>query len=98
NGYANIVLPYVALAQPSQLKMALAHEIQHHRQCDTLWVYALEMTKVLFAVNPLVKKLIQRTMELQELACDEALVGHKRFSARAYGECLYGFAEQQMSK
>lgn len=95
---ANVVLPQDSLEDRKKLRIVVAHEIQHHRQKDTLWVYLLESLKLLIAINPIAKKLVYQIMELQELACDEALVGHGRFSPHQYGRCLYDYAEKQLLK
>jgi beta-lactamase regulating signal transducer with metallopeptidase domain len=97
-GQAHILLPSELVTEPLNLKIAIAHEIQHQRQRDTLWIYFLEIINLLFAPNPLMKRLTQQTEELQELACDEALVGRKKISPAQYGQCLYAFAENQRLK
>ncbi len=97
-GEAHIVLPSGLVTEPLNLKIAIAHEIQHQRQKDTLWIYFLEIMNLLFAPNPFVKRLTEQSEELQELACDEALVGHKKISPAQYGKCLYAFAENQLLK
>lgn len=95
NGKAHIVLPADLMMSPQKLQIAIAHEAQHHRQKDTLWIYFFEVIKLVFALNPFVKRLVEQTEELQELACDEALIGHKSFSPVQYSQCLYDFAEKQ---
>jgi membrane-bound lytic murein transglycosylase D len=89
-------LAYVAL--PSYLprneaRMTLAHELQHHRQGDTRFVFLVESIKALFFWNPASYRLARLVDEIQEFACDEALIGRRRFSARAYGRCLLRAAE-----
>ena len=98
NGRAHIVLPTELLSDPVSLSLSIAHEVQHHRQKDTLWTYYIEIARTLFGINPLAKKFLNQTVELQELACDEFLVGRKNVSPRHYGKCLYDFAEKQMLK
>ena len=97
-GSAHVVLPYEAVVDSRVMRIAVAHELQHHRQKDTLWVYVLKITKVLFAPNLAVHKLVGHIYELQEFACDEALIKTKSFSPHSYGKCLYDFAKNQMSK
>ncbi|MCB0408553.1 MAG: M56 family metallopeptidase, partial [Bdellovibrionales bacterium] len=98
NGSAHIILPTNLIENSENFKISVLHEIQHHRQRDTLWVYSFESIKIFFGINPLVKKLISQITEFQELACDEVLIGHKNISPHAYGKCLLDFAEQQLSR
>ena len=73
--------------------IAFRHEVQHHRQRDTFWVYALEFFRSIFVFNPFAHLLVKRISEIQEFACDEALVDQKHVSPHAYGGCLLKVAE-----
>ena len=83
-----VVLPLAMLANKSHTKLAVAHEFQHHRQGDTNWSYVFGFLKAFCFWNPTFLLLKKRTEELQEFACDEALLGRQKFSALAYGQCL----------
>lgn len=88
-----IVIPCAILTDPEKLRIALAHEFQHHRQLDTAWVHALSLLKIFCFWNPAVYLLNNRIYELQEFACDETLIGHQRISPKAYGRCLLWVAD-----
>jgi len=92
-GRAYIVLPAQMLAQPKDCRIALRHEAQHHRQGDTRWVYGHELLKALFFWNPAAYWLSRTMSQLQEFACDETLIGHRKISPQAYGSCLLKVAE-----
>jgi membrane-bound lytic murein transglycosylase D len=83
-----VVLPQAMLANRSHTTLAVAHEFQHHRQGDTNWSYVFGFIKAFCFWNPTFLLLKKRTEELQEFACDEALLGRQKFSAQAYGQCL----------
>ncbi len=92
-GMSWVVLPFSLLERPADFRLALRHEIQHHRQGDTHWAFAVEAIHVLFWCNP-VLKLWKRTLcELQEFSCDAALLGRRGIAAREYGSCLVRVAE-----
>ncbi len=88
SGRAYIVVPWL-----EQSPIALRHEIQHHRNGDTKWIYAYEILKAVFFWNPAVAFLVRRMTEIQEFACDEHLVGHQKVSPLAYGRCLFQAAQ-----
>src|SRR6185437_8774813 len=92
-GRAYIVLPAALLLRPTDLRIALAHEGQHHRQLDTLCVHAVLLGRALFGANPAVHWLVRQLFELQEFACDEALARHPSHCADAYCACLLRVAE-----
>lgn len=83
-----IVIPSAILTEPEKMRIALAHEFQHHRQLDTVWVHVLNLLKIFCFLNPAVYLLTARIYLLQEFACDESLIGHRRISPKAYGRCL----------
>jgi hypothetical protein len=89
----HVVLPEQIFFHPSDLRIALRHELQHHRQLDTLWVHGVELVRILFFWNPAAQAWARLTEELQEFACDEALVGRRNLTAQAYGRCLLRAAE-----
>jgi len=84
---ALVVLPSALKGSP-EFQITLKHELQHHRQRDTAWLYLYEILKVLFFLNPAVHLLSRRVDELQELACDETLLGRHDISPQDYGRCL----------
>lgn len=86
---AYIVLPVSLLASPKNVKIAIAHEGQHHRNGDCLWAYLLEGLNLFFYGNPGLNRWRRILNELQEFSCDEVLVGQPKISAHDYGHCLY---------
>jgi len=71
------------------------HEIQHHRQWDTRFVYIVEAIRCSFFYNPFAWVLISQVSQLQELACDETLLSRKRVSFFSYSRCLLKAADHQ---
>ena len=90
---AYIILPVSILNSSTNTKLAIAHEGQHHRQGDCLWTYLLEGIRIVFWGNPALNRWHRIFNELQELACDEVLVGHQMLSAHDYGRCLFNVAQ-----
>ena len=83
-----VVLPVSLCNDADGWQPALRHELQHHRQGDTLMVYVLCALKYGFFWNPAAHLLARIVSELQEYACDEALVANSKVSPQAYGRCL----------
>lgn len=93
-----IVLPADLILRPADLRMAIRHEAQHHRQLDTRLTYAYQLLRALFFWNPAVHWLYKSVAELQEFACDEALVAQRKVSAHAYCSCLMRVAESAVKQ
>ncbi len=91
-GHAWILVPESMIANWKDFRLALKHEAQHHRQRDTLWALFIELCMPLFFVNPFIYLWKSRMSEIQELSCDEALIGHK-VSSYDYASCLVRVAE-----
>nr|ACS83734.1 penicillin binding protein [uncultured bacterium AOCefta1] len=85
---AYIVLPVSLLSSPNNVKIALAHEGQHHRNGDCLWAYFIEVIRIIFFCNPGVTRWKKVLSDLQEFSCDEVLIGHSKISPHDYGHCL----------
>ncbi len=79
----------------SGLRLAVAHELQHHRAGDTLFCQAFSLLRALCFFHPLLRVWGSVVAEAQELACDEVLVSSQKkwISARKYSECLVHAAE-----
>lgn len=73
----------------AQQVLVLAHELQHIRRRDLLWLYLARIYRYLFWFNPLVY-LAERYLQLdQELSCDEkVLMGQCDKTRRLYGETM----------
>jgi membrane-bound lytic murein transglycosylase D len=92
-GKACIVVPAAMLLRPTDLRIAIRHEGQHHRNGDTRIIYALELLRGVFLLNPAVHLLLQRIRALQEFACDEALVLPPRVTPNTYCDCLVSVSQ-----
>jgi len=88
-----IVVPSALILRPDDLRMAIRHEAQHHRQADTKILYLYQLARGLFYWNPAAHTLARQILELQEFACDEAVVRRGQPSAQAYCRCLLWVAE-----
>jgi TonB family protein len=91
-GRRHIVMPWLLLEKPAHLRMAVQHELQHFRNGDLHWVLLLEVLRLLCFWNPAIYRWKHEFDNLQELACDEALVRSRNVDARAYGNCLLDVA------
>jgi hypothetical protein len=92
-GKAYVVIPGELLNDRALYKLAVLHELQHHRQGDTRWVHFFQAIKLGFFWNPIVHFWETHISNLQEFACDETLVSMKGVSPHAYGSCLVRAAE-----
>jgi beta-lactamase regulating signal transducer with metallopeptidase domain len=92
-----VVLPISILSRQRDLQLALKHELQHHRQGDTLWAVGIEILVCLFYINPVIYLWKNLVIELQEFSCDEALIGQNSVSAHEYGSCLVRVAETALA-
>lgn len=86
---AYIVLPVSLFSSSKNVKIAIGHEGQHHRNGDCLWAYFIEALRIIFWGNPGVTRWSRILSELQEFSCDEVLVGQPKISAHDYGHCLF---------
>lgn len=88
-----VVLPANILQRANDFRLAVRHELQHHRQRDTVWANFIEILICFFFANPAIFLWKREIIELQEFLCDEALISHKRISSHEYGICLVRVAE-----
>lgn len=93
-----VVVPNHMLAQHEEWRLAMAHELQHHRQLDTSWAWISVVLSILFWPNPAFFFWQRWQRHIQELACDEALRQKPRFDAVVYARCLLAVAERADSK
>ncbi|NPC53772.1 tail length tape measure protein, partial [Corallococcus exiguus] len=82
------VVPAEVLEDSEVLRLTVRHELQHHRQRDTVLAYARLGFDSAFFWNPFARAFSRWLAERQEFACDEALVAVKHVSADAYARCL----------
>lgn len=95
---ANVIIPTAMLSNRIDFKMALSHELQHHRQKDTVWIYILWLLKIVCVANPFVYLWVREISEIQEFACDEALIGRKKVESQSYARCLVEVAQTAMNQ
>lgn len=92
-GQANIVVPLSLVERREDYRMAIAHELQHHRHGDTRWVYVMWGMRLICIINPLVHFWNRWISEIQEFACDETLVDQNKVESQAYARCLVEVAQ-----
>ena len=85
-GRAFVIVPSSMIG--ASLRIAVAHELQHHRQGDTRWLFALAGLRALCVANPAFYLWFKWITEIQEFACDETLVDHGRVDSLAYARLL----------
>ncbi|HTE40732.1 MAG TPA: M56 and MltD domain-containing protein [Steroidobacteraceae bacterium] len=90
-----IALPSALLLRPLDMRLALRHEAQHHRQGDTKVVYLCQAVSALFFWNPAAHWLASQLRTLQEFACDEALA-RSNVHIDSYCDCLVRVAEESV--
>lgn len=93
-----IVVPSSLIVRPDDLRLAIRHEGQHHRNGDTRLIYASELLRGAFFVNPAVHALCKLIHELQEFACDEAVANRRNVNARGYCDCLLRVAQNSFAR
>ena len=95
-GHYFVVVSARLVPHMPEFRIAVLHEIQHHRQHDTKWLHVFQVMRGLFFWNPAAHFLERCVADLQEFACDEALAGHRGVSPQAYSRCLLWVAETSL--
>jgi len=88
-----VIVPSALVLRGEDLRLAIRHEVQHHRQQDTKLVYLQQLLKAAFFWNPAIHRLERQLRELQEFACDETVGRQRSVSTRSYCQCLLRVAE-----
>jgi membrane-bound lytic murein transglycosylase D len=83
-----VAVPSNLLENAEGLRLTVLHELQHHRQRDTVLAYARLVVGGLFFWNPAARAFGRWLSTCQELACDEALVSGGKARPQAYARCL----------
>jgi membrane-bound lytic murein transglycosylase D len=94
-GSAEVIVPSYLLETPGALRLAVAHELQHHRQRDTLWLYVFWSLRLACALNPFVHLWNARLARFQEFACDAAVIARRRAALPQYADCLVAVASRE---
>jgi beta-lactamase regulating signal transducer with metallopeptidase domain len=92
-----VVVPISMLYHAGQMRIAIAHEMQHIRHGDVAWEYVWSLLQPLLFWNPAFALFRKRLCVLRELICDAALLNRPSFSKRRYCETLISVA-RSMSK
>lgn len=83
-----VILPSNLLTSPRDLRLTVAHEIQHFRQRDIEFEFLQEALHPLLFWNPAYYVWRNEMRRLREYACDQSLLNRGWIQARAYCECL----------
>ena len=93
-GKAQIVIPQSIISDENHLPIIVAHEGQHLKNGDAFWEILLELCQLIFYWNPGIYFWKSNFVQLQELACDEAVLSTKNIDPASYSDCLMHVAEQ----
>ena len=83
-----VVLPSAMITRPADVRIALAHEIQHLRQNDVTWEIFLECLRPMFFWNPAFYLWKRRVEQLRELSCDRQVMMRRGYKVADYCDCL----------
>jgi beta-lactamase regulating signal transducer with metallopeptidase domain len=97
-GRAIVVLDHETLTRAVDRKVAITHELQHHRQGDVGLAMPFAALLALSYSNPFAHAWARLLRELEELACDEAVLRTGRVPIRDYGECLLRAARRAVAE
>ncbi len=97
-GHRYIVLPSALLSQADDLRIAVAHELQHMRQGDLGWEIAIEALRPLFFWNPGFAYLKREIEEMRELACDQQVLIRRQIGVQDYCDCLLRVCRNAMGR
>lgn len=92
----HVVIPSSLLASPSELRISLAHELQHMRRHDTEWEVILCVLRPLFVWNPAFLFWKRDIDLLRELGCDQVVLSRARVSPQAYAKCLLDMCKRTL--
>ncbi len=94
-GRAIVLLDDATYADPNDRLIAVAHELQHHRQGDPRFAWILQALVVVCCLNPAAWLIRRQLMALDELACDDRL--RRRIPVRDYCSALLRAARRPAS-
>jgi hypothetical protein len=95
---AFVIIPNNLITNRDFFKISVFHELQHHRQGDTSWVYFIWLLKLICFFNPAIHLWSDEISKLQEFSCDEILIGQKKISSKSYAHCLLAVAQSSQLK
>ena len=91
-----VVLPSAMITRSADLRIALAHEIQHLRQNDVTWEIFLEALRPLFFWNPAFYLWKRRVEQLRELSCDRQVMMRRGYKVAEYCDCLINVCQNSL--
>jgi hypothetical protein len=94
---AYVILPSSLVERSRDFRVAILHELQHHRNRDTAWAFTIEILLCLFYLNPFLYLWKREISNLQEFSCDEILIGRRKIAPHEYGSCLVRVAEAALN-
>ncbi|MEM7719757.1 MAG: M56 family metallopeptidase [Pseudomonadota bacterium] len=99
-GFRNyyVVIPSHMLSESAELKVAIAHELQHIRQGDLEWEIVLEALKPVFFLNPAYHAWKRQVEHLRELNCDHQVLLNGRIDVRSYCETLVSVCQRTLRR
>lgn len=78
-----------------EMRHIFLHELQHFRHRDALVIHLINLTRILYWFNPLVRYALREMRCEQEIACDASVLGFLgENDRRAYGNTLLNLAEK----
>lgn len=83
-----VILPATMLGNQVDIKVSVAHELQHLRQRDVDWEFIFALLTPVFFWNPAFHYFKREIEELRELSCDQNVLKRGFLTAREYCECL----------
>lgn len=96
--YRYVILPEKIYIDPNKRLMCLSHEVQHHKNLDTISVYFTELFKAAFYLNPFIHLWIKEWNLLIEMNCDKDVLTRKSFNIKQYAYLLVESAEDRKHK
>lgn len=91
-----VMLPSTLLEKREEMQLAIRHELQHIRQADTYWLQIMTVIKLVCFWNPFLALWMKWLNELQEFACDEAVILRSQTSPAQYAQCLINNARHTL--
>lgn len=88
-----ILIPETLLTNRQDMLLSIRHEFQHLRQGDSYWQHFFSILKLICFFNPFLKLWKNWLGELQEFACDEALILKHATNPMTYADCLLSVAK-----
>ncbi len=96
-GRAIVAVEAAALGQPDERRLAVLHELQHHRHRDPAAAWGVLLLRAATLYSPFVEAWAAHQRELEELAVDAAVAARPTVSRRAYAAALLGAARRAVA-